>query len=239
MGDDLYPESGIKQLQSLEDKNLVIPRRGNRVSGWSGTHRDIYHNIDSFKSAIAGGLTPASVQVVIYNPEPYRDGSTPRDELRDPITAVRTFAAIARENGFFVAYAPSCSLIDLRGAMDNRPALWKACADYLWSKAAPYVDLVDMQTQAIQKNVPEYQAAVTYGAARMRAANPSIKVLSQVSTDVTRSVDGLYNPAYAVHNTVDGYFLAYAWGGAVDKKIIESFLTKAVDTFYATSSRGR
>jgi hypothetical protein len=238
MGSDLYPQSPIPELKRLEDQNLVIPNVKQRTPGWPGTYREIFLNLNDFRQALARGLSRRSVQVVIYNPEQFSDRSTPPSELEHPIEAVRTFAGLAHDAGFVAAYAPSCHLI-MPGAMhiwrnkDPNPLpFWKACADHLWSKAAPYVDLIDLQVQGIQQDVAKYQAAVRYAAPLIRAANPNIKILAQVSTQVPPgNAAALYAPAYSVQNVVDGYFLSYRWTVPSEQRTIVDFLTRAVDTF--------
>ena len=109
---------------------------------------------------------------------------------------------------------------------------WKSCADHLWSKGAPYVDLIDLQVQGIQQDVPKYQAAVRYAVPLIRRANPRIKILAQVSTQVPPgSAAALYAAAYSVHGLVDGYFLAYRWSLPAEQRVIAAFLSKAMDKF--------
>jgi hypothetical protein len=241
MGSDLYPPSGIAELKTLEDQNLVIPNIKQRKLGWPGSYRDIYFSLNDMRKAIADGLSPRVVQIVIYNPEQYTDRRTPASELEDPVNSVRTFAGLAHAKGFIAAYAPSCGLIQA-GAMNiwpgrdpTLPAYWRACADNLWSRAASYVDLIDLQVQGIQRTTPEYQAVVVYAARAIRSRNANIKIVAQVSTQVrSASLTSIYAAAYAVHTVVDGYYLSYLWTDPSDQRTIESFLIKAVDTFYSS-----
>jgi hypothetical protein len=239
MGGDLYLQRGVGELRILEGPNLVIPNLKQRPPGWTGTYREIFFSLDGLKQAIAKGLSPSSVQVLIYDPEQYLDKRTPYTELADPINAVKAFAAIAHSHGFIVAYAPSCGLVQT-GAMGiwagrdpKQPAYWRVCADAVWANAAPYVDLIDLQVQGIQQNVAEYQAVVNYAARVIRAANARIKIIAQVSTQVSgASTTSLYEAANAVHALVDGYFLSYRWTNPAEQSLIASFLMRAVSTFH-------
>jgi hypothetical protein len=177
------------------DKNLP-------AQGWKVRARQQYRSLADFQA----DRGPINEPVIVYNPEPWAE--TPENEQRDPISASRTFANLAHAKGKAVLIIPSCNLLRLANGPGGPT---RACVDQLLVPIARVADYVDFEAQSLETNPQAYSDVVHYAVARMKAANPNVKVIVQLSTADRRrtnaSTDTLLQCARSVADVVDGYFI--------------------------------
>jgi hypothetical protein len=155
--------------------------------------------------AEAGNASPE--KIVVYNPENW--AQTPDNETRDPVGATRAFAALAHSEGKAVLIAPSCGLLrtmtgQMTGAGPN-----PRCVRLILVPVSRYVDIIDFEVQSKERDPAAYENIVRYAVAQIKAANPNVKVVVQLSTAARlgSTPESLAECARSVADVVDGYWL--------------------------------
>ena len=116
---------------------------------------------------------------------------SPAEELADPVGSVRSASKIAHDNGIKFMLAPSGILTEKYGP------------DF-----APFVDVYVMQYQAYQKEPSLYKSKVINMANKLKTANPSIELITQVST-LRGSISNMEETFSSVSDHVDGVTIFY------------------------------
>jgi hypothetical protein len=171
-------------------------------------------NEGTYEMWIRKGLIPKSVTTVMYDPENWP--STPPDERRDPIGAMRAFSTSARAHGYRVVLTPSPSLVTVPagacavGPDESIESAYVRCD--IAGQAAMLADVVETQAQNLETDPFAYRSFVAATAEQARAANPNVLVVSGLSTNFTESPVVLYSAWRSVRDLVDGHYLAIPQG---------------------------
>ena len=166
-------------------------------------------SVATFADDLAAGRIPSSVRVVLYDPEGW--DATPPAERRDPGTAMRAFGELARANGFLAVIAPHPSLVAVPRAVcglqdgESTEDAYLRCG--IQADAARYADVVEVQSQYLETDPVAYHAFVVAAAVQARRANPSVAVVSGISTTFTADPQVLYAAWRSVIDVVDGHYL--------------------------------
>jgi hypothetical protein len=148
-------------------------------------------------------------KVVIYNPEHW--DATPPQELNGLHNSIADAARMVRASGCRIfGVAPDGKLLGLpTGQCRGEPSALATQVD--WKQ----VDLVLLQAQRLLADrcggaigVQEYARFVGKWSRELKAANPSIKVVAQLSFRYT-DVETMLNAIDATRTVADGYYLAY------------------------------
>ena len=110
--------------------------------------------------------------------------------MDDPVLAVKTASEALHNNGLKLILAPSGKLTDIYG-----------------EQFAPFADAYVLQYQAYQKD-PLYKSKVISMAEKLRKVNPSIIIITQVST-LRGSVQTMEESFSSVKDHVDGVTMFY------------------------------
>jgi hypothetical protein len=162
-----------------------------------------------FANDLAAGKIPSSVRVVFYDPEGWE--ATPPAERRDPATAMRVFGELARANGYVAIIAPHPSLVAVPRAVcgltegESTETAYLRCG--IQADAARYADVVEVQAQYLETDPSAYRGFVAAAAQQARRANPSVAVVSGISTTFTDDPQALYDAWRSVIDVVDGHYL--------------------------------
>jgi hypothetical protein len=116
---------------------------------------------------------------------------SPASEMADPVASVRTAAQIIHKAGMLFMVAPSRNT-NLRYA----------------SQFAAFADIYNPQGQALQPNPAQYAAYYDNISSQIRAANPRIKIIAEVST-ARGDLQNMEKCFSLVSNVVDGVTVWY------------------------------
>ena len=183
----------------VANENALIAQAGLNV-----TARHQYRAFADFQ-AEAGNALPE--KIVVYNPEDWAE--TPGNETRDPVGATRAFAALAHAEGKAVLVAPSCGLLRTMTGQMTGAAPNLRCVRLILVPVSRYVDIIDFEVQSKERNPAAYENMVRYAVAQIKAANPNVKVVAQLSTAARlgSTPESLAECARSVADVVDGYWL--------------------------------
>jgi hypothetical protein len=163
----------------------------------------------TFADDLETGRIPSTVRVVMYDPEGWE--ATPSAERRDPATAMRAFGELARENGLLAVIAPHPSLVAVPRTVcgiedgESTEDAYLRCG--IQADAARYADIVEVQAQYLETDPVAYRGFVSAAASQARRANPSVAVVSGISTNFTADPQVLYAAWRSVLDVVDGHYL--------------------------------
>jgi hypothetical protein len=169
-----------------------------------------------FEADAGSGAIVADVRVVMYDPERWRH--TPTEEQRDPIGAIARFGDLARRYGYVCMITPHPGLVSVEGSPLTRKPDESEEAAYersgITETAARAADIIETQVQRLQNRPDAYRDLVSATAARARAANPSVLVLSGLSTSpgFPATPQMLFDAWASVKDIVDGHYLSLAKG---------------------------
>lgn len=160
-----------------------------KAQGWRFRLGKVYSNFVDFQADVAAHAIEPGVTAVIYDNE---DGTTRKGEtgdggFDDPTSrraATRAFYTLAKAHDLTVILAPGtlCNVghVLLRGVFTPQ-----ACYAYL-RDIAPYADIIDPQFQGLIRDPDAHLAITGESAALIKTANPSIKILSEFTTNPGR-----------------------------------------------------
>jgi catechol 2,3-dioxygenase-like lactoylglutathione lyase family enzyme len=150
----------------------------------------------------------------MYDPERWAD--TPVVEQRDPVAAIRAFAAAARAAGYRVIVTPHPNLVGVPGAVcgphpaESLEDAFLRCG--ITAAAARVADVVEVQAQYLETDPARYADVVGRAAEQARAANPAALVISGLSTRFATTAETLVDAWTAVRAIVDGHYMAVPEG---------------------------
>jgi hypothetical protein len=188
--------------------------RQNQVpEGYSALPTLKYESYARFRRDVRRGLLDPSIKVVSYNPENWN--ATPYRERKDPATYMSRFAELARSKGYFVFTAPSRDLMNVKAAECSSRAGETLSEAFLRCRmpesAARHADGYRVQAQVLENDPITYRLFVNEAAAQARAANPSVTILSNLSTspfDYVATSQMLFDACTSVRDLVDGHYLS-------------------------------
>lgn len=167
-----------------------------------------------FEADADAGAIGADVRVAMYDPERWRH--TPAEEQRDPLAAMARFGDVARRHGYVCMITPHPGLLSIPGSTLGRDAHETEEAAYersgISEAAARAADIVETQAQRLQDRPDAYRRFVSATAARARDANPSVLVLSGLSTSpgFPATPEMLFDAWGSVADVVDGHYISLA-----------------------------
>jgi hypothetical protein len=202
------PEVAARVFES--DHAIALGGRPGAITGTS------WASCAQFEADATSGAIGADVRVAMYDPERWRQ--TPVEEQRDPIAAMTRFGDVARQHGYVCMITPHPGLLSVKGSTLARAADETEEAAYersgITEAAARAADIIETQAQRLQNRPDAYRALVSATAAQARAANPSVLVLSGLSTSpgfpATREM--LHDAWTSVADVADGHYLSLAKG---------------------------
>lgn len=200
----------VAKAHFVSDHAIALGGRPGAITGTS------WASCAQFEAdATEGKITP-DVRVAMYDPERWRQ--TPVEEQRDPLGAMARFGDVARQHGYVCMITPHPGLLSVKGSTLARDADETEEAAYersgITEAAALAADIIETQAQRLQNRPDAYRALVSATAARARAANPSLLVLSGLSTSpgFPATPQMLLDAWTSVADVVDGHYLSLAKG---------------------------
>jgi hypothetical protein len=184
----------------------------------------------AFAADLAAGRIPESVRVVLYDPEGWQ--ATPAAERRAPAAAMQAFGELARSNGYVAVITPHPSLVTVPDAVcgawegETMQAAYLRCG--IQADAARYADVVEVQGQYLETDVVAYRAFIDAAVQQARRANPSVTVLSGLSTNFTDDPAVVYAAWRSVLEVVDGHYLNVP--GGIRPRVAVDFLQMVAGT---------
>ena len=166
-----------------------------------------YTSYDEFSSDIHSGSITYPYKWVMYDPENW--ASTPVNEQQDPVRYMRLFGQLAHANGLKVMQAPSRDIAYVVGAVFPRTP--GETADHWYVRAniagaaAGAGDIYVLQDEGNIDDLAEYASLYNSTAPQARAANPGVKVYSEVSTSNGTPAE-MATAAKSIHP--DGFYVA-------------------------------
>jgi hypothetical protein len=118
---------------------------------------------------------------------------SPSNDMADPINSITAASKIVHQNGMEFVIAPGPRLTDRYG-----------------SSFAPYAEIYIIQAMMYQRNPIEYESYVTNITNVLKEANPSIKVITELST-FRGSLQNMQQSFSSVADIVDGVALWYGF----------------------------
>lgn len=167
-----------------------------------------------FEADATSGAISGDVRVAMYDPERWRQ--TPTEEQRDPIGAIARFGDAARWHGYVTMITPHPGLMSVPGSKLVRDSDETEEAAYQRSgivdASARAADIVEIQAQRLQDRPDAYRSLVSATAIRAREVNPSVFVLSGLSTSpgFPATPQMLLHAWESVADVVDGHYLSLA-----------------------------
>ncbi|MDA8026793.1 MAG: hypothetical protein M0T78_09690 [Actinomycetota bacterium] len=165
-----------------------------------------FTSVKSLVQAIQSGALPTWAKAVIYDPEYW--ALTPTTEQSDPVTASSMASVAARQAGLIYVVTPA---LDLTKALapNTAPNGQSLIEMGLYGKLAKAADVIVIQSQSLEGNLPAYSSLLSQSSSQARSANPNIDVLGGLSTNLRSASLGLINltSAYSSGLTqVNGYW---------------------------------
>jgi hypothetical protein len=200
-------------------------------SGWPGaTTGRAWASLERFEADLRAGAVPAEVRVAMYDPERWK--YTPVAEQRDPAGAIRRFVSLCRDHGYLSMVTPYPRLVTVRGAAFTADAGETEEDAYVRSgivEAAAAADICETQAQRLQDRPAAYRSFVLATAERARAANPTVVLLSGLSTSpgVAATPRMLFDAFSSVRDVVDGHYVSLSKGRRPE--VMAAFLRMALE----------
>jgi hypothetical protein len=159
------------------------------AQGWHFRFAETYFDFASFQADVAAHAIEPGVTAVVYDNEDgaTRQGETSDGGFDDPTSrraATRAFYTLAKAHDLTVILAPG-TVCNAAHVLFRRMFTPQACYEYL-RDIAPYADIIDPQFQGLIRDPGIHLAVTRESAALMKAANPSIRILSEFTTNPGR-----------------------------------------------------
>jgi hypothetical protein len=153
-------------------------------AGYATTPVLDYTSYAQFSSDISSGAITYPYKWVMYDPEDW--SQTPVNEQQDPITYMELFGQLAHAHGLKVIEAPAMDLCSVSGTAYPRLS-GETCSQWydrvnIAGAAATDGDIYVLQDESNTTNLSQYDSLYASSAAQAQAANPSVKVYSELST---------------------------------------------------------
>jgi hypothetical protein len=210
----------------VSDHAIALGGRPGAITGTS------WASCAQFEADATSGAIGADVRVAMYDPERWRQ--TPVEEQCDPLGAMTRFGDLTRQHGYVCMITPHPGLLSVKGSTLARAADETEEAAYersgITEAAARAADIIETQAQRLQNRPDAYRALVSATAARARAANPSVLVLSGLSTSpgFSATPQMLLEAWASVADIVDGHYLSLAKGRYPD--VMAAFLRLVLES---------
>lgn len=177
------------------------------LPGYAATPVLTYTSYSQFRSDIQSGSITYPYAWVMYDPEKW--GQTPADEQQNPAKYMTLFGQLAHAHGMKVIQAPALDLAYVAGSVSPRrpgetASQWDVRVNIAGAAAAAG-DIYLLQNESNTARLAQYDSLFASANAQARAANPSIRVFSEVST-VNGTSDQMATAAKSV--SADGFYVA-------------------------------
>jgi len=167
-----------------------------------------YASYQAIQAAFADRALPGDYKAVLYDNEDW--SFTPKVEQQNPDHYERLTATIVHAHGLLYIATPGTDIVRSSGNLVNNSEYDTYLSRNIAGVAARYADVIDIQAQGIESNLPEFTDYVTIAAQQARRTNPTIKVLVGLSTNpIGKQITGqqLYSAYSDVKAIADGYWL--------------------------------
>jgi len=177
--------------------------------GYATTPVLSYTSYAQFKSDISSGSISYPYRWVMYDPEEW--SQTPVNEQRNPVLYMTLFGRLAHAHGLKVIQAPALDLGTVSGSVLPRRRgesvnQWFVRVN-LAGAAAAAGDIFQLQDESNTTDRGQYTGLFSSTQAQAKAANPSVKVYSEVST-VNGTAAEMATAARSI--SPDGFYVAAA-----------------------------
>jgi hypothetical protein len=168
-----------------------------------------YTSYKGIKAAFADGALPGKYRAVIYDNE--RWNQTPILEQRSPDYFEHLVALLLHRHGLTYIATPAPDLMWATGK-PNKGSYNTYLRRNIAADAARYANVIDVQGQVRETNIPMFVGFVTAAISQARRANPQVKVLIGLRTNPlpytgTAANRKLYAAYKAVAKLATGYWL--------------------------------
>jgi len=178
------------------------------MPGLAATPLASYTSYAQFAQDLADGSFPAGVKWVMFGLE--STSASPEVEKQNPAAYLKDFALLAHRHGLHVIEVPGRDLVGVPGAACRAQTGEKFDHAFLRCHIpadARYADVLLIEAQGDQSDVPAYSALVTAAASQVQAVAPGISVMSGLTTDRGDSAAQIFACWEATHATVSGYWM--------------------------------
>jgi hypothetical protein len=218
------------------DRDVAVATFGSEdaiaLGGWPGatTGRSWASRV-AFEDDARSGRIPADVRVAMYDPERWRH--TPIDEQRAPLDAIAAFGRAAAGHGYVRMITPHPGLVSVEGGPFARDPEETEESAYerssITEAAASAADIIETQSQRLQRDPDAYRRLVAATAARARSVNPGVRVLSGLATSpgFPATPEMLLDAWASVRDVVDGHYLSLS--KARYPEVMAAFLGEVLD----------
>jgi hypothetical protein len=135
----------------------------------------------TLRAAVLDGGLPPHTYGVLFDPEAW--AFTPAYEQQHPVLAATAAAATAHDHGLRFFVAPALNLVTVLTPSGHGSRAAEFLAQRLPGRVGHDADVVELQSQSLERNTAVYGAFVAAGAREARAANPRVRVLAGLSTN--------------------------------------------------------
>lgn len=216
----------VAEAVFVSDHAIALEGRPGAITGLS------WASCAAFEADASSGAIGADVRVAMYDPERWRH--TPAEEQRDTIGAMSRFGELAHRYGYVSMITPHPGLVSVEGSsLDRGPDETEESAyerSGITEAAARAADIVETQAQRLQDRPDAYRALVSATAARARGANPSVLVLSGLSTSpgFPATPQMLLEAWSSVRDVADGHYISLAKGR--HPEVMAAFLRSVLES---------
>ena len=178
-------------------------------AGYATTPVLSYTSYAQFESDIDNGAISYPYKWVMYDPEDW--SATPVSEQQNPVKYMTLFGQLAHAHGLKVIQAPALDLGSVAGSVIPRKPgqtinQWFLGAN-LAGAAAAAGDIFQLQDESNTTSGGEYAYMFNTAEGQAQAANPNVKVFSEVST-ANGTAAQMATAAQSI--SPDGYYVAAA-----------------------------
>lgn len=196
----------VAEATFVSDHAIALGGRPGAVTGRS------WASVASFEADLTSRSIDPEVRVAMYDPERWRH--TPVEEQRDPFGAMERFGRLAQDRGYVRMITPHPGLVSVPDGPvvpafgDTEEVAYERSG--LTEAAARAADIVETQAQRLQGDPVAYRRFVEATAARARAVNPSVLVLSGLATSpgFAATPRMLLEAWESVADVVDGHYIS-------------------------------
>lgn len=182
-----------------------------RALGYAAVPTRSYASYKVFKRDLERNTVGAGIRAVVYDLEPWPKS---RGEHKRPVYFLRRFCTLAKTRGYACATLPTPDLA-IRFKNRNKRLPRNKIDAYLrlgFAKvAALNADATGIQSQLYSLNPDEYRRLVAGVAAQARGANPSVKVVGELTPVAQQKLvpaGRLYTAWERVRDLIDGLYIA-------------------------------
>ncbi len=178
------------------------------VNGLAATPIASYTSYAQFAQDLSDGSFPANVQWVMFGIE--STTNTPLIEQQQPNVYLPKFAELAHQHGLKVIEVPGMDLVYVNGADCHYQYPETTAQAYLnchIPQDSSQADIYLIEAQGYQSSVSDYTYAVTGSSEQALAANPTLTIMSGLTTDRGDSATQIFSCWQATHNLVSGYWM--------------------------------